>query len=281
MIQIPRTRTAKELGGFTGAALQKKLLKLLQYYYDDGANGKLNFKLGPRKIWGKAKPQLKVESFNKCAYCEANTAVVAHGDVEHFRPKSAYWWLAYCYDNYTFSCQVCNQVHKNDNFTVQGSRLAAPRLPRTRPTDAAALATLASRLCPDPGVASAAAVKRLFSTEDADLVDPYTSDPEKLFAWEANADTEEVRLVPRGNSTRAKRAVKAAEEILGLNRTELLKLRWIDYDQLEVMALALQEGRLSEARKKRVLEGLLRQAGSDRPFAGMKRYFLRTWGLLS
>ena len=62
------------------------------------------------RVWKAAKPQLKIESGGKCAYCESPTDTVAHGDVEHFRPKSVYWWLAYCYDNYVYACQICNQV---------------------------------------------------------------------------------------------------------------------------------------------------------------------------
>ncbi len=62
------------------------------------------------KHWKKAKAQLKVETHGKCAYCEAPTSTVAYGDVEHFRPKSVYWWLAYCYDNYLFSCQICSRA---------------------------------------------------------------------------------------------------------------------------------------------------------------------------
>ena len=56
--------------------------------------------------WKEAKPQLLAETFGKCAYCEAPTHEVAFGDVEHYRPKSEYWWLAYNYDNYLASCQL-------------------------------------------------------------------------------------------------------------------------------------------------------------------------------
>ncbi|MFN0301835.1 MAG: hypothetical protein ACKVQU_15945 [Burkholderiales bacterium] len=103
MIQLQRTRAANLLGGFTGTVLEAKLGKLLEYYYSD--NGTVDFKPKARQVWPKAKGQLKLDSSNKCAYCEADTAAVAHGDVEHFRPKSEYWWLAYCYDYYTLSCQ--------------------------------------------------------------------------------------------------------------------------------------------------------------------------------
>ena len=129
MIQLQRTRTASLLNGFTGTALESKLEKLLGYCYDGG--GTVDFKPKTRQVWSKAKAQLRLESSNKCAYCEADTAAVAHGDVEHFRPKSEYWWLAYCYDNYTFSCQICNQTYKSNLFPIVGKKLPKPK---KRPT---------------------------------------------------------------------------------------------------------------------------------------------------
>ena len=88
-------------------------------------------------VWKAAKPQLKLETGGKCAYCESPTDTVAHGDVEHFRPKSKYWWLAYCYDNYLYACQICNQVHKGDEFPIHatsglwtGPALPEPPTPR-------------------------------------------------------------------------------------------------------------------------------------------------------
>lgn len=278
MIQLQRTRRAELLQGFTGTALETKLEKLLGFYYDEG--GTVDFKPKVRQVWSKAKGQLKFESSNKCAYCEADTAAVAHGDVEHFRPKSEYWWLAYCYDNYTFSCQICNQTFKSNLFPIVGKKLAQPKLPAALPTDQAKLAKIITNLCPDPATATDAAVRKLLSAEDADLPDPYLVDPEKLFAWRVDPDTEEVWIVARGASARAKRAVKAAESVLGLNRTELLRLRWNHYDELETLALALQEGNFTDAKKRQILEKLQRHAGSDRPFAAMKRFYLKSWGLL-
>ncbi len=280
MIRIQRTRDAQLLGGFVGAPLQAKLGKLLDYYYEAGATGRVDFKPKARQVWGKAKPQLKKESFGKCAYCEADTAVVAHGDVEHFRPKSVYWWLAYCYDNYTFSCQICNQTYKGDKFHIVGKGLPAPKIPGTRPADATDLAKLISSLCPDPAAVTDAAVSKLFSVENADLINPYTTDPEKYFGWKVLAASQEVMLVPRTASARAKRAVQAADDMLGLNREELKRLRWLAYDELETAALAIQEGNFSAVRKKDLIARIQRQAQGNRPFAGMKRYFLRSWGLL-
>src|SRR4051812_10882784 len=39
-----------------------------------------------------------------CAYCQSDLPHNDPGDVEHFRPKSEYWWLAYEFANYLLSC---------------------------------------------------------------------------------------------------------------------------------------------------------------------------------
>lgn len=52
---------------------------------------------------------------NKCAFCER---VMERWDVEHFRPKAIYYWLAFSWDNLLFSCPTCNG-HKKANFDVE------------------------------------------------------------------------------------------------------------------------------------------------------------------
>ncbi|QXH53398.1 hypothetical protein KSS94_09885 [Pseudomonas fakonensis] len=280
MIKITRSRKAADIRAYTGAHLKNKLNALLDYYYEDGGNGTVNFKIKTRQKWKTAKKQLKKESHDKCAYCEADTAAVAHGDVEHFRPKSLYWWLAYCYDNYTFSCQICNQSYKSDNFTIIGPRLAAPVIPVAKPTITRTLEVLVSSLCPDPAKTNDAAIQALFSTEDADLPNPYIDNPEHYFAWRVIPETEEVWLVPPAGDPDAARAVASAVSTLGLNRVELLRLRWQAYDGLETSVLAFQESSASDEKKQEMLVRIRRQAGDARPFAGMKRFFLKQWNML-
>lgn len=136
-------------------------------------------------VWKKAKEQLKAESHGKCAYCESSTSTVAHGDVEHFRPKSVYWWLAYCFDNYTFAWQICNQSYKGSNFPLAGSAAAAPTF--GEPFTNEALAAMAAALCPDPLDEAAVALhRRILDEEEAHLPDPYAIDPEPLFKWLAD-----------------------------------------------------------------------------------------------
>lgn len=79
------------------------------------------------------KEQLKTDQANKCCFCEnKDFDDVAFGDVEHYRPKSAYvnddtnkalqrpgyYWLAYIWSNLLFSCQICNQRHKKNYFPL-------------------------------------------------------------------------------------------------------------------------------------------------------------------
>lgn len=54
----------------------------------------------------------------KCAFCECNTAMGAAYDVEHYRPKATYFWLAYEWTNLLLACQICNREYKKDQFPV-------------------------------------------------------------------------------------------------------------------------------------------------------------------
>lgn len=192
MIKLTRDRTRIH-ADFRGDRLFKKLAALVEARIQDGDAIKFEGSIGD---WKKAKDALKAESHGKCAYCESDTEKVAHGDVEHFRPKSIYWWLALCVDNYNFSCQLCNQTYKNDKFPVTGSPLKAPKLPAALPVDAA-LKKLIARISPDPAVVTDDELLQKWFKEDGDLPNPYLEDPEKLFAWAVSVVNEEVHLAQR------------------------------------------------------------------------------------
>jgi len=80
---------------------------------------------------GEVKEQLKTDQHQKCCFCEATFTDNGYGDVEHYRPKSAYqkktnsrlnypgyYWLAYEWTNLLFSCQICNQKYKRSLFPL-------------------------------------------------------------------------------------------------------------------------------------------------------------------
>ncbi len=83
----------------------------------------------------------------KCIYCESRITGSAYGAVEHYRPKAGltkfmnrgnrddlrnqlpkrkflkqgkpgYWWLAYDWNNWLYSCDRCNSTWKGNQFPV-------------------------------------------------------------------------------------------------------------------------------------------------------------------
>ncbi|HRC58256.1 MAG TPA: HNH endonuclease [Kofleriaceae bacterium] len=84
--------------------------------------------------YGVAKGKLFEVQNHNCAYCEAKQVQAEYRDVDHFRPKSSYWWLAWSWDNLLFSCEVCNRSHKKDQFPLldEAMRLQAEELPPGR-----------------------------------------------------------------------------------------------------------------------------------------------------
>jgi len=264
MIRLTRIRTTRSIpAGFRGATRVNRNRDLIA----DHQAGQLKFKTS---IWKAAKNQLKKETAGKCAYCEAPTAVVAHGDVEHFRPKSVYWWLAYCLDNYNFSCQICNQSHKGNAFPISGDLLTPGDL-----TDPALLT-------PDPLVeASGRLYSEFFGACDAErahLVDPYREDPAERFAWLPDPFTKTVKIIAR--SPEHASALEAAEKFLGLNRAELMGLRWVVYEDLDAFRAALTELPPDGVPARRVRDRILAMMEPAGEFAGMVRYFVREeWAL--
>ncbi|RYD84312.1 MAG: hypothetical protein EOP84_05835 [Verrucomicrobiaceae bacterium] len=263
--------------GFRGLGRKKKEKQLLIAARDDGRDA--YFKKAP---WKSAKAQLKKESFGKCAYCDAPTEAVAHGDVEHFRPKSSWWWLACCYDNYVFSCQICNQSFKGDKFPILGVRAAEPVLPAG--ISDTQLEGLLGTFAPDPfedpvppnaGLTSAQFSKACKS-EKAVLINPYEEDPETMLAYEVLRSSHEVRVIPKLPKFEAR--IDACDKFYGLNRETLCRERWRSYEALELVWDAWQAIGVD---KRPLLRPTFKLAvEKDRPFAGMARYFVETvWGI--
>lgn len=273
MIKLQRRRAATQVPKrFQQPKLGEAATLLVTLYYGAQATGKFAFET---KSWKPAKGALKADTGGKCAYCEASTDVVAHGDVEHFRPKSIYWWLAFTFDNYLFSCQICNQTYKGDQFPISGLVLTEPAMPVAPPAGPGLQALLAT-LTLDATALLDAQVEALWSTENADLPHPYHEDPEQLFRYEADDLNREIWLRSTGGA-RADRALAAAEIVLGLNREELRRLRYADYRPLVIIQASL--GSLPPSLRREAIHELRLQQGRTQPFAGMKRFYARAWGL--
>jgi hypothetical protein len=76
-----------------------------------------------QKVWKDLKDVLWEASYHKCWYCES---IDDRSDnaVDHFRPKNrvaesldsghnGYWWLAFDWRNYRFTCTFCNSYRKS------------------------------------------------------------------------------------------------------------------------------------------------------------------------
>ena len=72
-------------------------------------------------IWQEIKDVLAEYSHSKCWYCESRQDR-SDNDVDHFRPKGrvaecqehkGYWWLAFNWMNYRFSCTYCNRRRRD------------------------------------------------------------------------------------------------------------------------------------------------------------------------
>ena len=248
---------------FRGANQEKRELALLQAEQ----TGKKKLKSSQ---WKGAKPQLRQESHLKCAYCDAPAASVAHCDVEHYRPKGIYWWLALCYDNYLYACQICNQVHKGDRFPVGQPRLTGPAvtgLPE------AALQALVGTFAPDPLDTAALQVHHaLWAAEMPQALNPYLTDPELLFAYSANSDLKELIILPdAGASSADQKVAQVSIDLYGLNREELCRQRYLTYEILELAHLGLRAAPTNT----HLLRMLEKHVSPAFPFSGMSRYFVR------
>lgn len=54
----------------------------------------------------------------KCCYCEFLEQGSDYRDVEHYRPKSVYWWLTWTWENLYFVCFECNRQFKKAQFPL-------------------------------------------------------------------------------------------------------------------------------------------------------------------
>lgn len=245
MIRVERPEEAPPVLLNRGVEHRDEMCDLFDSAPDDYQSGAK--KLEPKSsIYGHAsvKDALRAAQHGKCCFCEADFTHVAHGDVEHFRPKAGfqqkdgdpiskpgYYWLAYEWTNLFFSCQICNQTYKRNFF------------PLSNPTKRA-------RSHHDN-----------VGAERAVLIDPAVEDPERFIGFR-----EEVAF-PKNNSRRA----KATIALVSLNRPQLLEARREYLEPLKLLRALLKsiEARLAEGTDRD--DELTAQAEQIRTFLQQRR----------
>ena len=82
-------------------------------------------------VWHAAGEALHLASNGKCWYCES-LQDRSDKDVDHFRPKNSvkeatkdhpgYWWLAFDWRNYRYSCTYCNRKRRDIAGGTEGGK---------------------------------------------------------------------------------------------------------------------------------------------------------------
>lgn len=274
MRRLRRSRNDKIPENFRGAKRIEKMVDLLKVQRSIMLDSSIKHKFPSN--WSPTKEQLLRESKDKCGYCESPTSVISYGDVEHYRPKSVYWWLAYCYDNYVASCTLCNQKYKKAKFETLNGRMVGP--PVNAGDSLASLTAIAAMVIPDPLIeAEGMSYKDFKKAHDQErplLLNPYLDDPKKFFAWEVDHAKGYVKLIPLDASNNLHiKVLEATEKDIGINRKELCQHRYDTYLAYATARLTSEDPGTAAFVKAQNLNLKKRLLRTSSAYTGMLRYF--------
>jgi uncharacterized protein (TIGR02646 family) len=252
----------------------KKFTTKLEKEYNEAKDHFTNVKKGTFKFEcyknQQIKDKLKTIFNGKCAYCDSNITHITAGDIEHFRPKSAYWWLACDWNNLLFACENCNRTSKNDAFP---------------------LLTLTKTACKHD-------TPETLEKEDKEerlLLNPCVEDPEKFFEYDEKTGFINPKKKQEEDLKNWEMAGKSIE-IYKLQRWELVlereKLLILLFAQLDYAKKEIEnynkrinftsttvkehfEQRVIEERMKEEIKKLLEFNNPTRPYLGIVRQVLR------
>lgn len=183
--------------------------------------------------------------------------------------------MAYTYYNYLFSCQICNQVYKSDNFPTLNNRLVGPEILTT--TNNIELEGLIEPYILDPKDIntenSILGLSKLNEQELPTLLNPYLKDPADWFEWEFDDNERSIRLRAKKNNTTSKQFVETAIQYLGLNREELMNLRYETFSVFRTFRRTLNEVTDNPSLYAEVQEQLEQMQQPSAVFSGMCVYF--------
>lgn len=272
MISLTRERNETAIdSAFQGQTPKDRLVGLMKLERDIKRGDLEKYKF--KSLWGDTKKQLQKETNGKCAYCESTTTESMHGDVEHYRPKSEYWWLAYVYDNYLASCQLCNQKFKKAFFEIENSDKRLPEPEIAAQTTDAEILEMAEASIPDPlDQAAVAAFEQQHREERPLIINPYVDPPEEFFAWE-DSGAGAVDLVPIADKPETQKFVDAAVRLLGLNRADLQRRRFAHYSNYALWVEVAENDDVPEPLRDKAQAQIETFKKPDSPYAGMILFF--------
>ena len=165
-----------------------------------------------RQIWTDLKPYLEKLAHKKCWYCESKQ-IRSDKDIDHFRPKNrvdekdsknhpGYWWLAFDWRNFRYSCTHCNRPRMDSTSGTTGGK--GSRFPLHDET----------KRCRTP--------QDLLSDEQPVLLDP-TEEADPGFLWFDKDGT--ARPTSKDPASWLYQRAKESIEIYHLNHTDLKEVR--------------------------------------------------------
>ncbi len=228
----------------------KKGTKEVKEFYEDAKNSQTRYPFRS-ELWKKCKPVLKDLFKSKCAYCESPTQVVSMGDIEHFRPKTLYWWLAYEWENIYFVCQICNSL-KNNVFPVVGE------------------------------TAEKHSKGQELGKEKNLLLDPCVDNPTFHFRYILDEIKKEVAIKSISSIFKNNQITnfdgydrgQVTIDILGLNRKELCILRYRNAEIIDTFLKTLEFSQLSENLIGKTISMLKQMVTTNAVFAGMSKHLV-------
>ena len=202
------------------------------------------------RIWREYKPFARSIFHGKCAFCESNVDIAGEGDIEMYRPKSVYWWLAYDWKNLLYACAICNRRYKKNRF------------PLADPKDL-------SEDFKIEHIEAASGKPRIM--ERPLLLHPYSDFPPDHLLFTENETSEGVEvtgLTKRGRTT---------IDVLGLNRAELVRWRFEQWIHLRTLLSTITTGQLEAGVTDKVFTEARRLLEDSAVYAGARRQLCLTW----
>lgn len=118
--KVAEARTVAEVAGKSPAEIENLVLEARH----QAINAKSD-------VWRTAKDALRLASYGKCWYCES-LQDRSDKSTDHFRPKNrvceatvdhpGYWWLAFDWRNYRYSCTYCNSKRRDIDGGTEGGK---------------------------------------------------------------------------------------------------------------------------------------------------------------
>ncbi len=107
--------------------------------------------------------------------------------------------------------------------------------------------------------------------EKALLINPYFDDPATYFAYKPILENKEVVIVPK--AAKHKKVITACENLFGVNRRELVDLRFQQYCLYMTLRHALTDAGISNPIKTMMTNRIQEMQADKSAYAGMIRFF--------